>query len=224
MKNAKKAWIFCHGLSMPAPEVLRPQIQPGDLLICADGGAEYAMALGLGPLVIIGDLDSLSEADRARAERMGTQFVTFPREKDKTDTHLALEYAARQGAQEVVLLGALGGRVDHALANLYLLLAARELGMRARILDAAHEVHLLLGGEWGDFAGEVGQTISLIPVAGDVRGVWTEGLYYPLRGEPLLLEQNLGISNLFTKAQARIEIEAGKLLIVKVVSEEKAHQ
>ncbi len=224
VKTMKKAWIFCHGPSSPSTEMLKGQIQPGDFIICADGGAEYAMAMDLAPLVIIGDLDSLSREDCARAEKSGARFITFPREKDKTDAHLGLEYAARQGAREVVLVGALGGRIDHALGNLYLLLAARQLGMTARIIDAAHEVYLLLGDEWLDLEGEVGQTISLIPVAGDVGGVWTEGLYYPLRGEPLLLAENLGISNLFTGTRARVEIETGTLLIIKVISEKRARQ
>src|SRR5512135_479753 len=96
-----------------------------DLLIAADGGARWLVDRGLTPQVLVGDMDSVDEATIARLVTGGTEVIRHPREKDASDTELALEEAVRRGATEIVLLGALGGgRVDHELANLLLLVDA----------------------------------------------------------------------------------------------------
>ena len=104
-----RAIIFANG-SLPDLEPAHRLIRPGDVLLAADGGTRHALSLGLMPSIVIGDLDSLSEADRQRLENAGTRLLQRPRDKNETDLELALYYALEQGFTRVVILAALGGR------------------------------------------------------------------------------------------------------------------
>src|SRR5512145_700860 len=101
------------------PDLLaaRSLLRPGDIILAADGGMRHAAALGVRPAAIIGDLDSAAPDWKARAEA-GTDIVLYPKDKDETDLELALAYAIEQGHQEIVIVGALGGRLDQTLGNL----------------------------------------------------------------------------------------------------------
>ena len=124
----------------------RKWVRAGDRIIGADGGAARALAWGLAPDLVIGDLDSLSARQRKALEARGCPFLVHPRAKDDTDLELALTYAAEQGAQEIVILGALGGRLDHTLANLLLLALPQLAGRSVRLVDGLEEALLLRSG------------------------------------------------------------------------------
>ncbi len=190
----------------------RALIAPSDFIVCADGGARFAVALGLRPQVVIGDLDSLDHSLRAQLQEEGCQLVVHSSRKDETDTELAIKYALAQGAQEILILAALGGRLDHALANV-LLLAMPDLdGVRARIVDEGQEV-ILVKNEIA-IEGQVGDLVSLLPLTGDVAGIYTEGLEYALQGGYLRFGLARGISNVMTASTARVRIEPpGNLLL-----------
>ncbi|MCC7354866.1 MAG: thiamine diphosphokinase [Anaerolineae bacterium] len=194
-------------------------IRPDDCIIAADGGSLHALSWGWMPHVVIGDMDSLPSRERARLEAAGCRFVQVPAEKDETDLELAIRLAAKEGAQELLIFGALGGRTDHYLANVMLLALAAQLGIPARILDGLEEIRLIAGGEDADFAGAANDTLSLIPVGGDARGITTEGLGYPLRGETLYFGLARGISNVFTTPHACVKLEEGTLLAVHIRQE-----
>ncbi len=186
----------------------------GDLIIGADGGAARALAWGLVPGVVVGDLDSLTEEEQQELQAHGCRFIVHPRAKDETDLELALSYAAHQGAREIVVIGALGGRLDHLLANV-LLLALPELeGVSVRIVDGRQEARLIRGGEAVTLSGQPGDLVSLLPVGGDARGVTTAGLAWPLAGETLRFGFSRGVSNEMTGPVARVEVEEGYLLVV----------
>lgn len=192
----------------------RQWAQAADLIIGADGGAAWALAWGLVPGVIVGDLDSLAEKDRRVLQARGCRFIVQPRAKDETDLELALSYAVRQGAREIVVIGALGGRLDHLLANL-LLLALPELdGVSVRIVDGRQEALLVRGGEAVTLSGQPGDLVSLLPVGGDAQGVRTTGLAWALAGETLRFGFSRGVSNEMTGPVARVEVEDGYLLVV----------
>ncbi len=202
----KRAVILCHGDFSPGDFELSDR----DVLICADGGAEYAANMGWWPDVIIGDLDSLPPAVRRKWEEAGAEFIVHPPEKDKTDGELALDYAVDLGVEEVVLLGALGGRIDHTLSNVFMLTETNV--SRARIVDARQELWVI--GTPTQITGQEGDTVSLIPLTSTVTGVHTEGLYYPLSDGVLRFGSSLGNSNKMTGEIASISIDCGKLLIV----------
>ena len=135
---------------------------------------------------------------------------------DETDTELALRAALERGAEEIYLLGALGGRLDHSLANL-LLLALPELeGVRVTIL-AGRQRALAVRGQ-AEIRGRPGDLVSLVPIGGDAEGIWTTGLEYPLQGGTLRLGAARGISNVLTAPLATVRVERGILLAVVTAS------
>lgn len=199
------------------PEVdlkqLESLIRDDDLLVIADGGLRAALALDLTPAGVLGDFDSASPAEVAEAERRGWPLTRVPRQKDQTDTELAVNWALEQGASSIVLAGATGGRLDHTLANVMLLASLTATGIATLIIDGRHEVRALTGGELV-VDGEPGTYFSLIPVAAEVTGVNIEGAEYSLNNATLNLGETLAVSNGFCGASVRISCKSGLLLVV----------
>jgi thiamine pyrophosphokinase len=202
-----RAVVVAHGEVDPADAA---HVRGADLVIAADGGSEHLRRWGIAPHVVIGDLDSLAPdgAHGARVER-------YPREKDRTDTELAVDRAIASGADEIVILGALGGpRVDHALANA-LLLAQPRGQARISIVRGPMRMRIVRAGERLGIEAEEGEIVTLLPVGGDARGVRTEGLRYALRGETLRFGSSRGVSNEVSAAAAAVSLEEGALLVVE---------
>lgn len=200
-----KAVVVAHGEVDPADVA---ELAGADLIVAADGGALHLERWGVDPDVVIGDLDSLPEPPAGRTER-------HPVEKDKTDTELALERALLAGADEVVVLGALGGpRADHALANT-LLLARDHGGAVVRLVRGPLRMRALRGGGRAALEGAAGGMVTLLAIGGDAAGVVTSGLRYPLRGETLALGSSRGVSNEIVAAGAEVSLGSGVLLIVE---------
>jgi thiamine pyrophosphokinase len=189
-------------------------VQDGDWIIAANGGAAQTLAWGLVPELVIGDMDSLSEEARAALDERGCRIIEHPRAKDETDLELALTFAAGEGAQEIVVLGALGGRLDHALANVLLLTVPALQGVSVRIADGEEEVLLVQRGGEVTLRGQPGDLVSLLPLGGDVLGVTTSGLAWALQGDTLRFGFSRGVSNEMTDRAARIKVEEGFLLVV----------
>ena len=196
-------------------------VEDSELVIGADGGAALALQHGMVPGLVVGDMDSLPDGDRAVLEAEGAQFVVHPRAKDETDLELALRHAVSQGATEIVILGALGGRLDHTLSNVLLLAHPKLKGLSVRIADGRQEALLLRGGEGVDLDGQPGDLVSLLPVGGRAQGVSTTGLEWRLWGDALDFGQSRGVSNVMLGTAARVEVEAGSLLVVHIHPEEE---
>jgi thiamine pyrophosphokinase len=188
------------------------QIHAADLLIAADGGAQPLLRLGALPHLVIGDLDSLDDASQAELIARGVELRRFPRAKDETDLELALLYAAERGATAIDIMGALGGRWDHTLANVALLALPALYGRRCRLLDGQQELFLVR--DAAPIDGRAGDTVSLLPLTAEARGVTTRGLLYPLAGATLHYEQARGVSNVLIEAPGQVSLEAGLLLVV----------
>jgi thiamine pyrophosphokinase len=192
------------------------------LVIAADGGARLAerlvRSIGDGRRaidLIVGDGDSLGEAEMARFEAAGTPVERSPVVKDESDTELAVRAALARGATELVVVGAVGGRLDHTIANLSLLAARALAGRSCVILDATTRVTLFSGPAERDLAGRAADIVSLLPLGDGVTGVTTTGLAYPLRDEPLPFGPARGLSNVRTAAVARVTVRTGRLLVVE---------
>jgi thiamine pyrophosphokinase len=183
-----------------------------DLVVCVDGGARQALALGLRPDVVVGDMDSMEPALRERLEEEGVQLVGYPCRKDETDLELAVKYALAKGATELILLAALGGRIDHTLANL-MLLASPDLGeVRVRIIEGNQELFLVK--KEAVIEGMPGDTVSLLPLTADAVGIYTEGLEYPLQDGVLKFGAARGVSNVLLASKGRVRLADGLLLVV----------
>jgi thiamine pyrophosphokinase len=211
MKNDVRAIIIANGIA-PDETTVRRWLRPGDRLICADGGARTALALGLSPQVVVGDMDSLDEPVQAQLKAMQCRLVVYPAAKDWTDLELALKLAVEEGATEIVILGALGGRLDQELVNVLLLLLPELEGIPTRIVDDRQELFVVRGR--GEISGQPGDIVSLIPLGGDAHGIVTEGLMYSLHDEPLVIGPARGISNVMTGQIARVTVRSGALLVV----------
>jgi thiamine pyrophosphokinase len=211
MRAEMRAVVFANG-NEPDEATVSHWLRPGDRLICADGGARTALSRGLKPDVVIGDLDSLDETQQAQLKAMGCRLIVYPVAKDWTDLELALKLAVEEGATEIVILGALGGRIDQELANVLLLLLPDLEDIPTRIVDERQEMFVMRGE--AVITGQAGEIVSLIPLGGDATGIVTEGLLYPLRNEPLLAGPARGISNMMTGEIARVVIKSGALLVV----------
>lgn len=203
--------IFANG-TLPDLDAARRLICPGDFILAADGGTRHALALGLIPAAVIGDLDSISDQERKMIKGAGVEIIQHPRDKDETDLELALDYAVEQGYRKIVILGAIGGRLDQTLGNLALLSTTRHPSPAIRIDDGVEEAFFV----WtrGEVRGRNGDLVSLIPWGGDVHGVHTEGLRWPLSNETLFSHKTRGISNEMFGENASVEIASGLLLVV----------
>jgi len=203
--------IFANG-DLPDPPACRDLLRPGDLILAADGGAANAVAAGVTPHMVIGDVDSLDPALRAELEAAGTRLIQHPTDKDETDLELALLYAVEQGADEILILAALGGRLDQTVANVLLLAHPALIGVRVQIVEGNQTAFLVR--ERAVIHGRPGDGVSLLPLGGDAVGVTADGLRWPLRDETLRFGLARGVSNVLRGRRARLRVREGMLLCV----------
>ena len=184
-----------------------------DLKIAADRGVEAFEGTGILPDLMVGDMDSVNPDTLARMQQ-NVQVERLPVQKDDTDGVHALDQAIARGAKTITILGALGGRIDHAMANLMLLVRAHEKGAYAEILDE-HMRIVRVDGEIS-LTGAKGDTFSLLPL-GRAEGVTLEGCEYHSE-EELAFESGypLGISNVICEDEARITVKSGDLLLFHI--------
>lgn len=225
-----RAIIFING-SLREPERVRAMLRAGDRLIGADGGTRHILALGLMPDLVVGDLDSIEPDTVAQLEAEGVPIERHSVYKDQTDLELAIECALRdcrdgvgadstgaganaaRPADEVVLVGATGGRLDQTLANV-LILAQRVSPVPLRLVDGAQEAILLRGPTTATLRTAPGTTVSAIPLSSEVTGINYRGLTYPLDNATLALGSTRGISNVAAAAEVSVTIATGLLLVV----------
>lgn len=185
-----------------------PGISPDDFVIACDRGYVYCERLGLRPDLIISDFDSYTGP--VDSEIPLNRFVS---EKDDTDTMLAVRYAVEHGFHELLLCCALGGRLDHLIANLQSLVYAQKHGLPAVLLSEDTEIRTLAGGALRIPRRE-DRSLSVFALDGPCRGVCITGAKYPLANAELLPSFPLGVSNTWAGEEAVISVEEGILLIV----------
>jgi len=182
-------------------------------VICADGGARHLRAAGIAPSLIVGDMDSLDSEAEKYYEAMGCRIIRHPPQKDETDTELALREAFDMDPAEVWIWGALGRRLDHTLANLCLLAQGAKRGVMVKLVDSWCDVFLV--DRRTILAGEVGQTVSLLPIMGDASGITLTGFEYPLAKAAMKIDRPYGVSNRLAEREGIIEVDSGCLLAVR---------
>jgi thiamine pyrophosphokinase len=214
-----RGMIFCNGEFSPKDV---PRLTETDLVVCADGGLAHAMAVGIRPHVVLGDFDSLSRAyQRFLQDQSNTiEVVKYPIEKDKTDGQLAVEYALEAGVREIWMFGALGGRLDHSLGNLFLAYLCLGRGVPLCIIGRKQSVRMLQGPDAIEIYGRRGDYVSLIPLSPKAEGMTTSGLYYPLQQSSLGRGDTRGLSNEFTADVAKVAVKEGTLLLIQTRQED----
>ena len=204
--------IFANGVLDDPAGIAAVWVDAETVIVAADGGTNHILAAGLVPHHVIGDVDSLSEDVRGNLGTKGTEFHIAPPAKDETDLELALLWAADQpDVETVIILGALGGRPDQAMANLLLLALPALQGRRVFVVDGPWTIRLIRSGASVTLSGEPGDRLSLIPLGGDAEGVTTKGLAYPLKDETLYVGRARGVSNRLDVAEPTVTVRSGLL-------------
>lgn len=199
--------IFAGGDS-PA-ESLAEELPEAGLVIAADSGYDLAVKAGFSVDVLVGDMDSIE------TEVMPGHVIVerYPPDKDATDLEIALEKVMEDSPGRVVVVGGAGGRVDHELATASLLCSMR--------WDTVEEIDWVTDRGWSHVIrrrriihGDVGQTISLIPMGGPVAGITTKGLRWNLTDATMHPGTTWGVSNEFSGPVADVRVRSGCLLAV----------
>ena len=211
-----KAVVIAHGDVDPRDRAL---LEAADLIVAADGGTLALERWGVVPHAIVGDLDSLGVERAAEYAAQGVTVVPYSAEKDESDLELAIAYANTAKADDIVLLGILGGaRFDHEIANTLLIAADGYRGRRMRAVRGDVTVRVLYGGETLDLGGAAGDLVTLLAVRGDAEGVRTHRLRYPLAGETLHFGAARGLSNVVVSTGATVKCDRGVLLVIETGS------
>ncbi len=183
------------------------------MIICCDGGARHFLNSAIKPDVIIGDMDSIDSDQLADYAAQKVKIIEHPANKDFSDTELAIDYALDLKPQEIFIWCALGGRIDHSLANVFLLCKGHDKGVKTSLVDEYCESFVL--DKKISFINEKGKTVSLLALTPEVTGITLAGFLYPLENGALKMGESRGISNVINEARAVISASEGILLVVK---------
>ncbi|SMO46637.1 thiamine diphosphokinase [Melghirimyces algeriensis] len=209
-------WVIVAGGDLSADEL--KEIRPEDRVVGVDGGIVSLRKNHVPFHWAVGDFDTVRADLPDRLEENRIKVRRLPAEKDWTDTQYAVEQALAEKAEEILILGALGGsRFDHALANVFLLEKIESAGVKGVIRNAKNRLTLYCGGRSGEMEITSGmfRYVSLLPLSDCVEGIDLEGFRYPLNGATLLRKDPVGISNEIVASPAKIRASSGKLLVVE---------
>lgn len=179
-----------------------------DSVIAVDGGFAHLQAIGCVPDLAIGDFDSLG------FEPSGVPCQAYPARKDKSDLELALDHALAEGAAEVYVYGAFGGRLDHTVANIQLLASYAEAGISVTAVGAAEIARYVVGPATLELPLCKEGIVSVFSLVAESHGVTERGLEYPLDDALLTDRTTWGLSNEFTGKPASVSVREGTLLVL----------
>lgn len=193
-----------------------------DLIIAVDAGLSYAGELGIHADVAVGDFDTLSPEKLSEYRKDTSLSMDIHRpEKDETDTELAFRTAFSRGCDAVDVLGATGGRLDHEISNIHLLLLGVNKGMDVSIYDRQNRIYLLDSSRQSSRTYEkskvYGTYVSFLPLTEEVKGITLTGFKYPLLKKDISISKNpsLCVSNEVMEDTAEISFDQGILICVE---------
>ncbi|MDR5658314.1 thiamine diphosphokinase [Serpentinicella sp. ANB-PHB4] len=189
-----------------------------DYIICADGAVEHLRKINYLPDILVGDFDSISKDDMKWIVDNNTPYKQFPKQKDYTDTELALNDALKLKPSEIAFYGSIGSRFDHSLGNVYLLIKGLDKNVPSKIIGDDFEIHIVNKSKMLYISGEEKEILSLIPITTRVEGVTSEGLLYKLDNDTLIRGSSRSISNEFKGGLVKISVEEGLLLAIKTIN------
>ena len=176
-------------------------------IICADGGYDNAVRIGAVPQLVVGDMDSIT------ASSFACEIIKAQPEKDDTDTILAIKTAIARGYDDIVILGGLGGRLDHVYANLQTLLYCEERGVNA-LLVGSRDMAFAVKERTAEVPRAESKYISVFAADSVCLGVTLRGVKYPLTEATVTKDFPIGVSNEFAAETAKITVKKGMLLVI----------
>ncbi len=205
-----KRCVIVGGADIGRYDRVRVHLREDDFYICCDSGLRHREGLGIAPNLIVGDFDSYENP------RLNAETIVLPCEKDDTDTVFAVKEALRRGFEDFLLVGVIGGRLDHTLGNVSILLMLDGQGKRAAAVDDFSEFEIISSKP--AFIPDRYAFFSLLNISGTARGIVIKNAKYPLDGAEISCEYQYGISNEPLPGQtAEVSLEKGQLLLVKVL-------
>ena len=207
--------IFAGGLA-PNDATLKAarEIQNVNLVIAADSGLHIATKLGLTVDVVIGDMDSVDAKALTEAKSRGAKIVRHDADKNFTDLHAALLYAAEHGAQKIIVITAGGGRLDHQFGVIAAMFDPQLGQTQVEALWDNSEIFALQGPTSCEFSAEVEDIVGLQAFGAVATGISTTGLHWKLSDESLLSHETRGVSNQATQTRVAISVLTGQLLVI----------
>lgn len=182
-------------------------------IIAVDKGLEALDKIEINPNYIIGDFDSINKVILKKYENQNIPITYLKPEKDFTDTHMALKLATKIKSSKITIIGAIGTRIDHSLANIHILKETLENGIEAQIIDEHNKI-FLLNKDININKDLNYKYISLLPLTTTVEGVTLEGFKYKLENANLNIGESIGISNEQLLETTRIKIKSGILIVI----------
>lgn len=190
-------------------EAVRSYLRPDDFIVCCDSGLKHRDGLGVKPDLIIGDFDSFDNPG------LPVETIVLPCEKDDTDTMAAIREMVKRGFDDFLLTGILGGRMDHTLGNVYILLWLKNRGKRGLAVDDYSELEIVLPGEIAKVSPKH-PYFSLLIIAGDALGVTIKNAKYSLENASVIPEYQYTVSNEPLPGQtAEVSLTKGVLLLIR---------
>jgi thiamine pyrophosphokinase len=206
----KKIAIIANG-TIKDNDFHKKLLQDFDIVICADGGANIAKELQITPDYIIGDLDSIKSSVLSYFKDLNETEIIKDDNQDKTDLELAIVLAESLDPSEITIFGAMGGRIDHTLANI-LCLCKIPSEIKTQIIDERNSVELVEDSI--DLDGNIGDIISIVPIT-DISNLYYNGLKWNVKNRNTNIGW-FGISNLLENNHANISFSKGKILVIRV--------
>lgn len=185
-----------------------------DIIIAVDKGLETIDYLKLQPQYVLGDFDSVNTKILEKYKKQNIKIIKLNPEKDLTDTHSAIDLALKLKSTEITILGAIGTRLDHTIANIHILKQALDKNIKAKIVNEKNEIELI-DKEIIIKKDDNYKYVSIIPLTTQVTGITIEGMKYIINDYTLSIGDSLGVSNEQIDKDAKISIKTGILIVIK---------
>lgn len=206
-----RAVLFCNG-EINDIEYHKTLLKKDDFIIAVDGGGRYCMEMDILPSIAIGDFDSLPFSVKSYFTEKNIELIPYPTDKDYIDMVLGIEEARKRGYEDILILGAFGGkRADMYFGNL---LALADYDDRIVMKNEWSEVLFLSAGKTLELCGKIGDYVSILPLSDTVVTDQSAGLKYSLENLIFHRGETRGISNEFADKTASVRIKEGSALIV----------
>lgn len=207
-----KAAVIAYGENINSEELIR-EIESSDYIICADGGGEMAYRSGIVPHYLIGDFDSINKDVLDFFKKKSVEVIRYQRDKDFTDTELSVYKALEIGCMEISIIAGVGSRIDHSLGNIGLLHLISKKGAKGYIVSKNSCIYLCKDNI--QLRGSIGDTVSIIPLLGNAKGINSSGLKFELNNTNIDFGRPIGISNEMIDTRCSIDIAEGEILVIK---------